>query len=46
MVDIIKDYTTQPKNGLSIDESSSIALYSMEWNPREKSFSSILNETL
>ena len=44
-------YTIQGKNihekgGLIVDESSSIALYSIEWNPREKSFYFILNETL
>ena len=35
-----------PKNGLTIDESSSIALYSMEWSPRDKSFYIHLNKTL
>ena len=44
-------YTIQGKNihekdGLTIDESSSIALYSLEWKPPEKSFYFILNETL
>ena len=44
-------YTIQGKNihekdGLTIDESSSIALYSLEWKPPGKSFYFILNETL
>ena len=46
MVDTIKNCTILSKTSLSTDESLSIALYSMEWNPLEKSFSSILNETL
>ena len=44
-------YTIQGKNihkkdGLTVDESLSIALYSLEWKPPEKSFYFILNETL
>ena len=46
MLDIVQDHTSKPKSGLSKDESSSITLYSLEWNPREKSFYFILNETL
>ena len=46
MLDIVKDHNDKPKNGLSKDESSSITLYSLEWNPREKSFYFILNEIL
>ena len=46
MLDIVHDHNTKPKNGLSKDKSSSITLHSMEWNPREKSFYCILNETL
>ena len=45
MVDIIKDNIIEPKNGLSIDGSSSIVLYSMEWSPHGESFYIILNET-
>ena len=46
MLDIVQNRKSKPKNGLSKDESWSITLYSLEWNPREKSFYSILNETL
>ena len=46
MVYNIQQSNIQAKNGLTIDESSSIALYSMEWSPREKSFYIILNKTL
>ncbi|CAF2723802.1 unnamed protein product [Rotaria sp. Silwood2] len=46
MVDTIQGNNIQPENGLSADESSSIALYSMEWSPRKNSFYIILNDTL
>ena len=46
MVYNIRQSKIQANNGLTIDESSSIALYSMEWNPEENSFYFILNETL
>ena len=46
MIDIVQDHNRKLKNGLSKDESCSITLYSLEWNPREKSFYFILNETL
>ena len=46
MVDIVKGNTKKPKGSLTIDESASIALYSMEWSPRQNSFYIILNETL
>ena len=46
MVYNIQRSKVQSKNGLTIDESSSIALYSMEWSPREKSFYMNLNKTL
>ena len=46
MVYNIQQSKIQAKNGLTIDETSSIALYSMEWSPREQSFYMILNETL
>ena len=46
MVYNIQRSKIRPKNGLTIDESSSIALYSMEWSPREKSFYINLNKTL
>ena len=46
MVYNIRQSKIQAKNGLTIDESSSIALYSMEWSPREQSFYNYLNKTL
>ena len=46
MVYNIRQSKIQAKNGLTIDESSSIALYSMEWSPREQSFYIHLNKTL
>ena len=46
MVYTIQGNNIHEKDGLTVDESSSIALYSLEWNPREKSFYFILNETL
>ena len=46
MVYNIQRSKIRPKNGLTIDESSSIALYSMEWSPKEKSFYMNLNKTL
>ena len=46
MVYNIQQSDIQANNGLTVDESSSIALYSMEWSPREQSFYMILNETL
>ena len=46
MVYNIQESNILAKNGLTVDESSSIALYSMEWSPREQSFYMILNETL
>ena len=46
MLDIVQDHNSKPKNGLSKDESCSITLYSLEWNPPEKCFYFILNETL
>ena len=35
-----------PADGLSIDESSSIRLYTMEWKPNEKTLYSVLNKQL
>ena len=37
---------TPPADGLSIDESASIRLYTMEWKPREQSLYFILNKIL
>jgi hypothetical protein len=46
MVWIVKQNSQNPEEGLNNDESASIALYTMEWYPKEKSFFYILNETL
>jgi hypothetical protein len=46
MVWTVKDDKHSPEDGLTMDESASIMLYSMEWTPRENSFFFILNVTL
>ena len=46
MVYNIQRIKIRSENGLTVDESSSIALYSMDWSPREKSFYMNLNKTL
>ena len=46
MIYIIQGKNIHEKDGLTVDESSSIALYSLEWKSAEKSFYFILNETL
>jgi hypothetical protein len=46
MVSIAKKNRNITKDGLTNDESTSIALYSIEWKPRDKSFHVILNTTL
>ena len=46
MIYTIQDKNIHEKDGLTVDESLSIALYSLEWKPPEKSFYFILNETL
>jgi hypothetical protein len=46
MVWIAKQNCTHPKDGLSPDESASIMLYTMEWEPYEKSFYVMLNAAL
>lgn len=43
---IVKQNAANPEDGLTSDESASIALFTMEWYPREKSFFILLNETL
>ncbi|CAF1035365.1 unnamed protein product [Adineta ricciae] len=43
---IAKMNSTQPKDGLSADESASIHLYTMEWSVHENSLYAILNRTL
>jgi len=46
MVHVAKTNCKNPKDNLTIDESASIMLYSMEWTPIEHSFYRILNATL
>ncbi|CAF4231201.1 unnamed protein product [Rotaria sp. Silwood2] len=46
MVQRVKGYCHSPKDGLTLDESASIFLYSMEWHPGDQSFYFILNATL
>ncbi|CAF4189089.1 unnamed protein product [Rotaria sordida] len=46
MVYIVQGNNIKPQDDLTVDESSSIALYSMEWTPRKNSFYIFLNETL
>ncbi len=43
---IAKARATNPANGLSVDESASIALYTMEWEPYTESLYYILNDSL
>ena len=43
---IVKQNAANPKDGLTSDESASIALFTMDWYPREKSFYVLLNATL
>ncbi len=46
MVWIAKENCSRPADGLSPDESASIMLYTMEWEPYEKSFYVMLNTAL
>lgn len=46
MVACVKKGTNKPLNNLSLDETRSLTLYTMEWEPRENSFFYILNQTL
>ncbi|CAF1274980.1 unnamed protein product [Rotaria sordida] len=46
MVWIALENCKNPKDGLTTDESASIMLYTMEWQPYEKSFYVILNAAL
>ncbi|CAF1461843.1 unnamed protein product [Rotaria sordida] len=46
MVWIAKENCHRPKDGLTTDESASIMLYTMQWEPYEKSFYVKLNTTL
>ena len=46
MISIVKGCCTALEDGLTIDESASIALYTMDWQPNYKSCHFILNATL
>jgi NAD:arginine ADP-ribosyltransferase len=46
MVWTVKQQCTAPAEGLTIDQSASIMLYSLEWSPREASFYYALNNLL
>ena len=46
MVTKSKEKCSDPKEGLNVDESAAIMLYTLEWTPRENSFYIILNRTL
>jgi Ran GTPase-activating protein (RanGAP) involved in mRNA processing and transport len=46
MVKLVKEKCQQPKDNLSIDESASIMLYTIEWIPKENSFYYIFNRKL
>jgi hypothetical protein len=46
MVQIVKEKCQNPADNLTIDESASIMLYSLEWIPSQQSFYTILNQTL
>ena len=43
---IAKMNSTEPKDGLTQDESASIHLYTMEWNVHDNSLYAVLNRTL
>lgn len=45
-ITIAKVNATQSEDGLSLDESASIYLYTTEWNIHEKSLYMVLNQTL
>ena len=46
MVWTVKQHCTTPADGLTIDQSASIMLYSLEWSPKEESFYYALNNFL
>jgi len=46
MVRIVKTHCGEPEDGLTRDESNSIRLYSLEWQPKESSLFYILNKAL
>jgi hypothetical protein len=46
MVQTVKANCGEPEDGLTRDESNSIRLYSLEWQPRKNSLFYILNKAL
>ena len=46
MVWTVKHQCTAPAGGLTVDESASIMLYSLEWSPKEDSLYHVLNRLL
>ncbi|CAF3281854.1 unnamed protein product [Rotaria socialis] len=46
MLCFVKENCQEPKDGLTLNESASIMLYSIDWKPQENSFNLILNRTL
>lgn len=46
MVQTVKANCGEPEDGLTRDESNSIRLYTLEWQPKDKSLFYILNQTL
>ncbi|CAF3916269.1 unnamed protein product, partial [Rotaria sp. Silwood1] len=46
MIKTVKANSGESEDGLTRDESNSIRLYSLEWQPREKSLFYILNQAL
>ena len=46
MVNVVKENCQEIKDGLTVNESASIRLYSMQWQPKDQSFSLILNRIL
>ena len=46
MVWTVKQNCEKPENNLTSDESGSIMLYTLEWEPRESTFYFIVNSTL
>jgi len=46
IVQTVKVNCGAPKDGLTRDESNSIRLFTLEWQPKDKSLFYILNKTL
>ena len=45
MVKMVKERCREPKDNLTINESASIMLYTLDWTPKEDSFHRLLNRT-